>query len=64
MEDRKTHRVLLNRANELVNVLKMPSLALAVLSPPAISTAGANDMERQTSITHLLQFTANHLNVK
>lgn len=60
-EHHDTDRVLLNRANELVNVLKIPSLASAVLSP---HHHGNEETKRQTNITHLLQVTANHLNIK
>lgn len=60
MGDPTTHRVLLGRANELVNVLKVPSVASAVLSPPPDSMEPA-EVDRQTNITFLLQTTASHL---
>lgn len=52
--------VLLARANELVNVLKMPSVASAVLSPPPL-TSDQLEVKRQTTITHLLQSASQHL---
>ena len=58
--DAETHKILLRRANELVNVLKVPSIASAVLSPPAHS-GGGMEMQRQTNLAYLLQSTANYL---
>ena len=54
------NQLLLNRANELVNVLKMPSLASAVLSPPPTSGRSSKDASRQINMAHLLQVTSNH----
>ena len=58
--DAETHKIILRRANELVNVLKVPSIASAVLSPPAHS-GGGMEMQRQTNLAYLLQSTANYL---
>lgn len=54
------HRVLLGRANELVNVLKIPSIASAVLSPAPPSGSGRGELERQTNMAYLLQSTSAH----
>ncbi len=57
--DAGTHKMLLSRANELVHVLKIPSIASAVLTPPTPHStphSGQNqDMKQQTNIAHLLQ---------
>lgn len=58
--DVETRKILLRRANELVNVLKVPSIASAVLSPPPHSGGGA-EMKKQTNLAYLLQSTANYL---
>ena len=61
--DPSTRKVLLGRANELVNVLKIPSIASAVLSPTPHSSE-AQEVKRRTNIAHLLQSTANHLQLQ
>ena len=61
--DAETNKILLRRANELVNVLKVPSIAAAVLSPPAHS-GGGMEMQRQTNLAYLLQSTANYLQTR
>jgi len=55
-----THKVLLGRANELVNLLKVPSIASAVLSPPPHSSK-PQEIERQKNLAFLLQCTSHHL---
>ncbi|XP_064407104.1 AP-5 complex subunit zeta-1-like [Halichondria panicea] len=53
--DPATHKMLLSRANELVHVLKIPSIASAVLTPPTPHSGGDQDMNKQKSIAYLLQ---------
>ena len=55
-----THQTLLIRANELVNVLKIPSIASAVLSP-APHWSRPQQLQRQLDLAHLLQATSLHL---
>ena len=49
-------QLLLNRMNELSNVLKMPSVASAVLTPPP-NSCHHDEVAKQMSIATLMQST-------
>ncbi|XP_070580171.1 AP-5 complex subunit zeta-1-like isoform X1 [Ptychodera flava] len=50
---------LIGRANELVNLLKLPNIASAILSPPADIESGKWHTDNNTSLPMLLQSTTN-----
>jgi AP-5 complex subunit zeta-1 len=58
--DSHTQQTLLIRANELVNVLKIPSIASAILSP-APHSSQQQELQQQTDLAHLLKATSLHL---
>ncbi|XP_072023215.1 AP-5 complex subunit zeta-1-like, partial [Amphiura filiformis] len=53
--DDKHKKVLLDRANELINLLKLPDIASAILGPPPDINSGRWHTDNITSIPILLQ---------